>query len=57
MKPHCDGLGLTALGGAMTYERPEIRDFGDIAQHTFIDGGVDFCGNSAELCDESTVDG
>ena len=40
VKPHSDGLGLAALGGAMTYEKPDIRDFGSIAEHTYFDGGI-----------------
>jgi hypothetical protein len=40
VKPHFDGFhGLTALGGAMTYKKPEVRDFGNIAKHTYVDGG------------------
>ena len=27
--------GLAALGGAMKYEKPEVRDFGSIADHTY----------------------
>lgn len=33
----------------MTYERPEISDFGNIAEHTYT--GHDFCGASAQICD------
>ena len=38
----------------MTYEKPEIRDFGDIAKHTYQTDGVDFIGCSGQLCDEDT---
>ena len=34
-------LGLAALGGAMTYEKPDIRDFGNIADHTYDTGSCD----------------
>jgi hypothetical protein len=34
----------------MTYEAPEIRDFGDIADHTYFQGDDDFIGYSAEPC-------
>ena len=40
--------GLSALGGAMKYEKPEVRDFGSIADHTYT---VDsFPGGSGEVC-------
>jgi hypothetical protein len=35
----------------MTYDKPEIRDFGSIAEHTFFDGGIDcFPCASGEVC-------
>lgn len=43
----------------MDYERPEVRDFGNIAQHTYLQGDDDiYCGASANICDavDSTVD-
>ena len=30
-------LGQSASGGAMTYEKPEIRDLGSIAEHTYFE--------------------
>ncbi|MDH3262167.1 MAG: hypothetical protein OEM84_14575 [Acidimicrobiia bacterium] len=37
----------------MTYERPEVRDFGSIAEHTYLDCAEfpdwDFCGGSGVL--------
>jgi hypothetical protein len=44
----------------MTYEKPEVRDFGDIANHTFFQGDDEcWSGASGNLCDavDSTVDG
>jgi len=37
----------------MNYERPEVRDFGNIAQHTYLQGDDDiiYCGASANICD------
>jgi len=35
----------------MTYEKPEVRDFGDIAKHTYVIGGPDYCGQSCEVTD------
>jgi hypothetical protein len=40
---HLPCLGLSALGGAMTYEKPEVRDFGSIAEHTYVDGDFGGC--------------
>ena len=34
-------LGANALGGAVTYEKPAVRDLGDIAKHTYVTGGDD----------------
>ena len=39
--------GPSALGGAMKYEKPEVRDFGSIVDHTY---SVDsFPGGSGEV--------
>jgi hypothetical protein len=35
----------------MTYEKPEVRDFGDIAEHTYLTDGDDGPGCSYEVCD------
>ncbi len=32
-------LGNAALGGAMTYEKPEVRDFGSFAEYTYTFNG------------------
>jgi hypothetical protein len=40
----------------MTYEKPEVRDFGDIAEHTYQTDGDDGPGHSYEVVD-ATVDG
>ena len=35
----------------MTYEKPEIRDFGDIAKYTYQQGDDEiFCGGSPYVC-------
>ena len=42
----------------MTYDKPEIHDFGNIAEHTYqigVDDGGDFCGLSAQVCDTAPV--
>jgi hypothetical protein len=41
----------------MRYEKPEVRDFGSIAEHTYTDhlgDDTDFCGNS--IVDAQCVD-
>ena len=36
----------------MTYEKPQIRDFGNIAKHTYtVIDGHDFGGGSGQVCD------
>jgi hypothetical protein len=47
--------GANALGGAVTYEKPAVRDLGDIANHTYSTGGIDsgddgFPGFSGDVC-------
>jgi hypothetical protein len=43
----------------MTYDKPEIRDFGSIAEHTYFDGGLDDdgfpCASGRNLVDEITL--
>ena len=40
----------------MTYEKPAIRDLGDITKHTYFQGDdeIIYCGASADLCDDAT---
>lgn len=45
--------GLAALGGAMTYAKPEVRDFGSIADHTYtVDSDDGFPGYSCVIVRE-----
>ena len=43
----------------MTYEAPEIRDFGSVADHTYVTGGIDDdcfqCASGPVLVDEIRV--
>ncbi|MDH3260788.1 MAG: hypothetical protein OEM81_07970 [Acidimicrobiia bacterium] len=43
----------------MTYEKPEVRDLGDIAKHTYIVPGPDICwpGQSCYDTTDALVDG
>ena len=38
----------------MTYDKPEILDFGNVADHTY--GGIPFKCVSGQICDDSTDD-
>jgi hypothetical protein len=40
----------------MRYDKPEIRDFGNIAEHTYLVDGTDFQCVSGPNCDD-LVDG
>lgn len=35
----------------MTYNKPEILDFGNVADHTYSVGGPDFLCVSGQVCD------